>query len=104
MPFHWPPWLKPYYRLGRAFKKANYELSLTIPEEWNAVSHYPVAEESAENGSRTIRYERTQVISTYLFAFAAGKFEAITDTVGNRTMTLTQCVLVWKVGDTNQET
>src|SRR5215218_618253 len=58
--------------------KARYTLELEVPAEWQAVSN---GGESArqETGRRlTVRFAETQPIPTYLFAFAAGRFQVET--------------------------
>src|SRR5438128_8116878 len=58
--------------------KARFALKLTIPENWEAVSN---AEETFREqlGDRVrTRYAETQPIPTYLFAFAAGRFQVET--------------------------
>src|SRR5437870_1659430 len=55
--------------------KARFALELTVPADWQAVSNATETfHEKAGNGIR-IRYAETQPIPTYLFAFAAGKFQ-----------------------------
>lgn len=57
--------------------KASYNLTLTVPAQWKAVSNSPVIS-SIENRTlrnRTIKFGSTEPLSTYLFAFAAGEFE-----------------------------
>lgn len=67
--------------------KAGYNLSLTLPAEWQAVSNSPVvAVEDASEGRRIFKFGTTEPLSTYLFAFAAGKFDYCTHTDGNRTI------------------
>ena len=58
--------------------KARYTLELTVPAGWQAVANG--AEQSREPaGDRVrIRFAETQPIPTYLFAFAAGKFQVET--------------------------
>ena len=55
--------------------KANYTLSLTIPEEWVAVSNTVAKSEVIEPTTATKRVEfaPTEPLSTYLFSFVAGK-------------------------------
>ena len=53
--------------------KARFSLQLDMPRSWRAVSNAPALEESAGSA----RFAETEPISTYLFAFAAGPFEAI---------------------------
>jgi aminopeptidase N len=54
--------------------KAIFQVSLNIPAGWNAVSNG--AEISRENtgGRQQVHFLATEPISTYLFAFAAGRF------------------------------
>jgi len=53
--------------------KARFSLELEIPAGWKAVSNAPVFEEFKSR----IKFEETEPISTYLFAFAAGPFETL---------------------------
>lgn len=68
--------------------KAAYELSLEIPESWTTVANYPLVSQDTNANRSTYQFAPTLPISTYLFAFAAGEFESITDTLDGRTMTL----------------
>ena len=55
--------------------KACYTLSLTIPEEWVAVSNTVVCNEIVDPNTATKRvsFAPTEPLSTYLFSFVAGK-------------------------------
>lgn len=55
--------------------KACYTLSLTIPEEWVAVSNTVVCDEIVDPNTATKRvsFAPTEPLSTYLFSFVAGK-------------------------------
>jgi aminopeptidase N len=53
--------------------KARFSLSLQMPAKWRAVSNAPALEEAPGRA----RFAETEPIPTYLFAFAAGPFEAI---------------------------
>ena len=56
--------------------KARYTLSLSVPDDWTAVSNTYIAEETpADEGRKTIRFAETEPLSTYLFSFVAGRFE-----------------------------
>lgn len=55
--------------------KAVYNLSLTVPQLWEAVSNGVVVDSKSVNGRRQIKFASTEPLSTYLFAFAAGKFQ-----------------------------
>ena len=69
--------------------KARYTLSLSVPEDWVAVSNAPVAEEgTAADGRRRIAFAETEPLSTYLFSFVAGRFERDMATKGGRTISM----------------
>ncbi len=55
--------------------KANYTLTLTTPKDWKVLAGAP---ETASEGSEdftTHRFAKSDLMSTYLFSFVAGKFE-----------------------------
>ncbi|MEJ2084323.1 MAG: M1 family aminopeptidase [Acidobacteriota bacterium] len=58
--------------------KARYRLQLAIPEDWEAISNGPIEASEAKNGRVEVSFGQTRPISTYLFAFAAGKFQVET--------------------------
>ena len=68
--------------------KATYALTLYIPERWTAVANGAVALDEALGGRRTMIFEETRPLSTYLFAFAAGEFQVETAVRAGRTMRL----------------
>jgi len=68
--------------------KATYELTLKIPADWEAVANSPAKNETKSGLVKTIEFGATQPISTYLFSFAAGKFQKITDKQDGLEMTL----------------
>ena len=63
--------------------KAEYNLSLTLPEGWVAVSNTAV---SSVDGN-TVTFAPTEPLSTYLFSFVAGKFDSRTYDDGNHRFT-----------------
>ncbi|MEQ9413803.1 MAG: M1 family aminopeptidase, partial [Cyclobacteriaceae bacterium] len=65
--------------------KASFVLSLSIPNEWEAISNQK-AEIALSDTKKNYKFLPTKPISTYQFAFAAGKFEKATDTVSGMTM------------------
>jgi aminopeptidase N len=69
--------------------KAQFGLSLIINKDWKAISNGKLqAEESLTNETKQVIFETTKPISTYLFAFAAGKFKSITKNVNGFEFTL----------------
>ena len=68
--------------------KATFELTLTVPSGWRALSNASV-ESVSPNGSSTIhRFGHSALISPYVFAFVAGEFEAVTQERNGRAMTM----------------
>ena len=63
--------------------KAEYNLSLTLPEGWVAVSNTAV---SKVDGN-TVTFAPTEPLSTYLFSFVAGKFDSRTYDDGSHRFT-----------------
>lgn len=68
--------------------KATFRLSLDIPGGWTALSNGPLEHQETVGNRSTMVFAADQPVSTYLFAFAAGRFDTITDDSHNRTMTL----------------
>ena len=69
--------------------KANYTLSLTVPEDWTAVSNTYITEETeAGAGRKAIQFAATEPLSTYLFSFVAGRFERTFAQRGERTISM----------------
>jgi len=57
--------------------KGRFTLTLDIPSSYRAMSNNPVVSADTTEGRVTLRFSETKPISTYLFAFAAGKFELV---------------------------
>ncbi len=57
--------------------KAKFSLTLDIPSGYRAISNSPAAATDTIDNRVTIGFAETKPISTYLFAFAAGKFELV---------------------------
>jgi aminopeptidase N len=54
--------------------KAAWTLTLNVPLDWTAVANGAVEVEDVASGVRRYRFAETKPLSTYLFAFAAGRF------------------------------
>jgi aminopeptidase N len=68
--------------------KATYTITLITPSDWEAVSNGALREKKSESDKSTYTFEETKPISSYLFAFAAGKFLKTTRLVNERSMTM----------------
>ena len=68
--------------------KATFQLSLTIPANWQAMTNASVIDSSVVGNRKTVNFRLSDRISTYLFSFVAGKFTPVTHTVNGRPMVL----------------
>jgi aminopeptidase N len=66
--------------------KATVQWTLSVPGSWRAVTNGPLREESGTPERKTLSFEATPPIPTYLFAFAAGRFETEEAVVDGRPM------------------
>jgi aminopeptidase N len=70
-----PSWDEPAF-------KATFDLTVTVPEKFLAVSNMPVAsEQPAGGGLKRVSFERTPRMSSYLFVLAAGELEQLSSDV-----------------------
>ncbi|MEJ2879878.1 M1 family metallopeptidase [Pedobacter sp. GR22-6] len=65
--------------------KARYDLSLSLAADWSAMTNGGLKQESINGTRKTLQFKTSERISTYLFAFAAGKFSLEQDKVGQMT-------------------
>jgi aminopeptidase N len=65
--------------------KARWRLSLEVPPDWIAVSNGKETGRTTGPGRTGYIFDETQPLPTYLFAFAAGKFQVETATLNGRT-------------------
>jgi aminopeptidase N len=65
--------------------KARYSLTLDVPAGWAAVANGAETARSVAGSRATLRFAETQPLSTYLFAFAAGRFQVETAERNGRT-------------------
>ena len=56
--------------------KLPYEMTVTIPSQYEAISNTPVAEQTQNGDAKTIRFARTKPLPSYLLALAVGQFDA----------------------------
>jgi len=58
--------------------KATYTLTLKLPADWKAIANAALKDSVLLGGKKTYRYLPSDRMSTYLFAFAAGRFDRAT--------------------------
>jgi len=68
--------------------KARFSLTLQIPKNWDASGNGMLIKSTTNGLKKTLVYKETQPISTYLFAFAAGKFQRLTKEKKGRKMSM----------------
>jgi aminopeptidase N len=67
--------------------KASFELTVTVPQDFLAVSNMPAAkQESAAAGQKRVAFAPTPKMSSYLFVLSAGELERITADAGGVTV------------------
>ncbi|MED5420858.1 MAG: hypothetical protein VYD01_05310, partial [Pseudomonadota bacterium] len=68
--------------------KATFNLTLILPQGWTAMSNGATQAVEAVGPRRVVRFERSDLIPSYLFSFVAGKFKEVTREVDGREMTM----------------
>jgi aminopeptidase N len=63
--------------------KANYSLTLTVPEKWNAIANGKLKNTFVQQGKK-LQFDQSDLIPTYLFSFAAGDFKTFTEKISSR--------------------
>jgi puromycin-sensitive aminopeptidase len=66
--------------------KATFQLTLTIPSDMDAVSNMPVAKETPEGESKTMKFAESPIMSTYLLAFIVAELSIIEQKADNGTL------------------
>ncbi|MEZ0541175.1 M1 family metallopeptidase [Fibrella arboris] len=66
--------------------KASFQVTLTIPASWQAMTNTALLETSKSGDQQTWRFGISEPISTYLFSFAAGRFHSVTRQHNGRPM------------------
>lgn len=64
--------------------KAKYSLSLTIPEKWSAISNGKLMDTFVQKGQKTLKFNQSDLLPTYLFSFAAGDFKNHTEKISEQ--------------------
>lgn len=59
--------------------QATFKITLDVPAELVALSNMPVAEERVDGKLKTVSYEESPIMSTYLVAIVVGLFDFVED-------------------------
>lgn len=62
--------------------KAHYTLSITAPKEWEVLAGGRLKQKVDQEGFTKHEFEKSDLMSTYLFSFVAGKFEKVGNSEG----------------------
>lgn len=74
--------------------KATYTLTLHLPNDWKAIANAELKDSVQKKERKTYHYKTSDLLSTYLFAFAAGKFQ-----LGNPTVNTQQASFLYRETD-----
>ncbi|CAJ2643796.1 unnamed protein product [Trifolium pratense] len=59
--------------------KATFKITLDVPSDLVALSNMPIAEEKIDNSLKTVSYQESPIMSTYLVAVVVGLFDYVED-------------------------
>ncbi|ADD45077.1 aminopeptidase N [Stackebrandtia nassauensis] len=59
--------------------KARFTFRVTLPEHWRAISNMPVDSETTSGETKTVHFEQSPPMSTYVTALCAGPYHEVTD-------------------------
>ncbi|HEY1115338.1 MAG TPA: M1 family aminopeptidase [Chitinophagaceae bacterium] len=68
--------------------KARYQLSLTVPKDWLALANARLKDSVVSGVAKTYHYAPSDLFSTYLFSFVAGRFTVASKQVEGKPMHL----------------
>jgi aminopeptidase N len=85
-----PCWDEPAFR-------ATFELTVTVPSGWTAVSNMPVAQQHSRHGLTTTSFRRTPRMPSYLLELSAGDLARVTTQAGTTELN------VWAVRGQEQQ-
>lgn len=57
--------------------QATFKITLDVPSDLTALSNMPIADENLEGNIRTVYFEESPIMSTYLVAVVVGAFDYI---------------------------
>lgn len=61
------------------FDQATFKITLEVPSELVALSNMPVLEEKVNGNLKTVSYQESPIMSTYLVAVVVGLFDFVED-------------------------
>ncbi|XP_050380494.1 aminopeptidase M1-like [Argentina anserina] len=71
--------------------KASFKIALDVPSELTALSNMPIINEKLDGDVKTVYFEESPIMSTYLVAFVVGMFDHIEDTTAEGVKVCAYC-------------
>lgn len=68
--------------------KASYDLTLRTPLSWQAMANADLKSKTVQDQTQIYIFNTSDKISSYVFSFVAGKFDAVSRTINGRQMTM----------------
>ena len=65
--------------LMRLILQATFKITLDVPSELVALSNMPIVEEITDGDLKTVSYQESPIMSTYLVAVVVGLFDYVED-------------------------
>ncbi|KAJ1423415.1 Peptidase M1, membrane alanine aminopeptidase, N-terminal [Sesbania bispinosa] len=78
--------------------KATFKITLDVPQELVALSNMPITEEKIDGNLKTVSYQESPIMSTYLVAVVVGLFDYVEDHTSDGVKVRVYC----QVGKANQ--
>lgn len=63
--------------------QATFKITLDVPQELMALSNMPIAEEKLNGKVKTVYFEESPIMSTYLVGIVIGLFDYVEDTTAD---------------------
>jgi hypothetical protein len=63
--------------------QATFKIKLDVPAELTALSNMPITDEKPNGNIKTVYFEESPIMSTYLVAFVVGVFDHIEETTAD---------------------
>lgn len=65
------------------FEQATFQITLDVPRELTALSNMPILKEKLNGDIKTVYFEESPMMSTYLVAVVVGLFDSVEETTAD---------------------
>lgn len=73
--------------------QATFRITLDVPSDLVALSNMPIAEEKIDGNLKTVSYQESPIMSTYLVAVVVGLFDYVEDHTPDGKIMFAMCIL-----------